>query len=243
MNALTRFLNNLVYNGLESFGRYYSSYRAFVFSVDDPDNMSRLKLIIPQLSGNDFYEYWAYPKDNFSGKGYGSQVLPQVGDLVWVEFEGGHPEIPIWSHGHFGKDEKPTDQKLLNKNAYWFITPGGNKVYLLDTEKSIHLETTAGDYMEINPNSISLVTKKQISLGSLDKSAEPILLGNKTEDLFNTIEDYMETLHTALDLDIQTASPYIIPTKMKPKMPILKEKLEDIKKQIKLIKSTLTTTN
>ena len=189
MNALVRLAESIIYKGLEAFGRYYSCYRAFVFDVDDPEKLQRIKLIIPQVSGNQAYNYWAYPRNVFFGPGYGSQVLPQKGDVVWVEFEGGAPEVPIWSHGHPARKEYPEDPDLKDPKCYWFRTPEGNIIKLYDTKNLVHIENTTGDYYENNGTAHSLVTDKKISLGSLNKSAEPAVLGDTAMDLLNEFID------------------------------------------------------
>lgn len=183
--TVSSLVKTIVYSGLEIFGRYYSSYRAFVFDNNDPKGLQRLKLIIPQISGNQSYNYWAYPKGVFFGPKYGSQVLPQKGDVVWVEFESGVPEVPIWSHGHPGKDEYPDETDLQDVNCYWFKTPKGNLIKLYDTKNLVHIENVSGDYFEENENGHSLVTDKNISLGTLNKSKEPAMLGDTAMDLLN----------------------------------------------------------
>lgn len=182
-NPLIRFIKTLVYNGLEAFGRYYSNYRAFVSDVNDPENLQRLKLIIPQLSGTQAYNYWAYPKGVFFGEKYGSQVLPQRGDMVWVEFEGGAPEIPIWSHGHPSRKELSKDPDLKDVRCYWFMTPKGNLIKLYDTKNLIHIRNSLGHYHEINENGHSVVSNQHIYLGSLNTASESAVLGDTLEKL------------------------------------------------------------
>ena len=193
-NPITRVIKDLMHLGLEAFGKYYSSYRGFVVDRNDPLGLGRLQLLIPQVTGNNPYKYWALPKGVYSGEGYGSQVIPQNGDLVWVEFEGGCPEVPIWNHGHFGMGEMPTDAELQDKNTYWFLSPQGNLLLANDTKKLIRIKTPAGDLVEINGNSISLVTSKKISLGQLDGSAEPAVLGNQ---LVTTLQSLIKILGNA----------------------------------------------
>ena len=135
------FLNSLIREGFEKFGRYYSSYRGFVADVDDPDSLSRVKLVIPQITGKQVMDYWAWPKHAFSGNGYGSQILPKKGDMVWVEFEMGNPRKPVWLHGHHslstdGKNNEKPDNLRDPKN-YWFKTPSGNLIQMDDTNKWI----------------------------------------------------------------------------------------------------------
>lgn len=186
MNIVARLFNTLSNHGLEAFGKYYSIYRAYVFNVEDPLQLGRLQLLVPQIYGNQVYKYWAHPKGVFSGKGYGSQCLPKKGDVVWVTFEGGHPEVPVWEHGHFANNEIPSNDKDLKDPAcYWLITPKGNKIKLYDTKNLIHIENSLGYYLEENESGISLVTDKIISLGTLNKSKEPAVLGDTAMTLLN----------------------------------------------------------
>ena len=153
-NPIISLFKDLVNLGLESFGKYYSIYRGYVYDRNDPLNLGRVQLVIPQVTGNAPYKYWAMPINVFSGKNYGSQVLPNKGDLVWVQFEGGHPEVPIWSHGHFGKGEIPNDPDLQDKNSYWFLSPKGNLVILNDTKNYIKVKSLLGDRLELNEKGI-----------------------------------------------------------------------------------------
>lgn len=179
---------------MEAFGKYYSSYRGFVKRNDDPDGLGRLQLIIPQVTGPQAHNYWSWPTGVFSGKGYGTQCLPQVGDVVWVEFEGGCPELPMWRHGHFGNNELPTgDDDLKDPNCYWLVTPKGIKVKLNDTKNTIHIENQTGLVFQLDANGISLVTTKKISLGALATdsagSTYKALLGDKVNDYWGQLID------------------------------------------------------
>lgn len=207
MSAAGKWISSLVQNltgrGMEGFGKWYSCYRAWVIENEDPEGVQRLKLVIPQVLGHQVYDYWAYPKGVYSGKGYGSQVIPKKGDMVWVEFEGGCPEVPIWSHGHFSRKEVPTkDLDYKDINVYWFRTPKGNLVKFNDTKNLIHIENPVGDVVEINEKGISLVTTKTISLGTLNKSKYKAVLGEPIEDLLKDINKVLKELHGAMVKDI-----------------------------------------
>lgn len=206
---LVQFLKGVLRHGLENTGNFYSLYRGVVVENEDPESLQRLKLIIPQISGNDSYDYWAHPRNVFYGEGYGMQILPKRGDIVWVEFEGGRPEIPVWSLGHPGRKELPTgDDDLKRVDCFWFVSPGGHKVKIDDTKNIIHIETKQGDYFEINEESISLVKKeiKNISLGKLNKSQYKAVLGEKIEDAMKDMAKYMTDFDTALNASLTASS-------------------------------------
>ena len=238
-NPAFEIIRALVNHGLENVGLYYSCYRAFVYSNDDPENLQRLQLIIPQVSGNQYYSYWAFPKGVFYGEGYGTQVLPQRGDTVWVEFEGGKPEIPIWSHGHPARKEMPkNDEELKDKNCYWLVTPQGHKVKINDTKNTIHIFHKDGQYAELNEKAISLVSDKAISLGSLDESKSKAVLGDEAKDLLQDINKILKEMHGAMvkDIGVYTSMGFANTVKMIPKIlpevTTLTEKLDKILSEI-----------
>lgn len=202
-NALVEFIKVLLDSGFENAGLYYSTYRAIVADRDDPENLQRLKLIIPEIGGMQAYEYWAHPKGVFFGRGYGSQVIPSVGDIVWVEFPGGRPEIPIWLHGHPARKEGPNEEFAKDKNTCYFVSPKGNYVLIDDTKNVIRVKSRFGDYMELNESSISLVANKakKISLGKLNQSTYSAVLGEELKAVLVDLKDYVLSLNKAINTD------------------------------------------
>ena len=77
--------------------RYYGKYTAFVVDNADPENRGRLRLQIPSVLGKDITSGWALPCSPFGGAaGQGFFFIPDNGAGVWVEFEAGSPDYPIW---------------------------------------------------------------------------------------------------------------------------------------------------
>lgn len=239
MSEIAKFVKELIFSGLEIFGRYYSTYRAIVADNKDPNNTGRCKLIIPEVGEDEVFDYWAPPKGIYSGKDYGMQAIPRVGDLVWVEFENGFPERPIYNLGYFSSEEVPKDTDLNDVNNFWFKTPGGITVQLNDTKKSIIIKTSTGDNIEINSKAISLVTTKKISLGSLNRSAEPALLGDKTEDALNQIYLILNDLSQAITLDIAASAnqPFLVRPNLTKQIPKTLSSIVQLKTKIGIIKS------
>jgi len=81
-------------------GKFYGKYRATVINNVDPMQIGRLMVIAPDVSlipGT-----WALPCFPMTGKQMGMWSIPQIGSGVWVEFEGGDLDYPIWSGSWFG---------------------------------------------------------------------------------------------------------------------------------------------
>lgn len=135
---LQRFFQQIMYNGLEAIGRYYSVYRGHVIDNNDPENLGRLKVLVPSIIGRKEHPSWVYPRNSVSGNGYGIQVLPQKGDLVMVEFEHGDPKFPIWSHAHFTENQKP--EEFVNAQVYGFKSPKGQLVIIDDRDGEVYVQ-------------------------------------------------------------------------------------------------------
>lgn len=84
---------------------YFGKYRGIVTNVNDPKNMGRIKAQVPAVTG-DSETVWCLPCLPYAGNGYGLKFLPSVGDCVWIEFERGKVNYPIWTGCWFaqGKD-------------------------------------------------------------------------------------------------------------------------------------------
>jgi hypothetical protein len=66
--------------------RFFGIYRGIVTDNDDPKNENRIRMQIPQILGT-AVTGWAYPI---------FQTATEVNEPVWVLFEGGDPNFPLW---------------------------------------------------------------------------------------------------------------------------------------------------
>ena len=83
---------------------FYGKYRGVVFDNNDPWKIGRLQAKVQEIFGKD-PSGWALPCVPYAGIGVGLFLIPPKGALVWIEFENGDPDYPIWS-GCFWADEK-----------------------------------------------------------------------------------------------------------------------------------------
>jgi len=86
--------------------RFFGKYRGKVVSNIDPLQLARLQVSVPAVLGSGRLS-WAMPSVPFAGPGVGFFALPPVGANLWVEFEGGDPDFPIWAGCFWGPGEVP----------------------------------------------------------------------------------------------------------------------------------------
>src|SRR5262245_40344391 len=91
-------------------GRFYGKYRAFVVDNADPENRGRLRLQIPSVLGNDVVSGWALPCLPYGGAAdQGFFFIPEKEACVWVEFEMGDLDYPVWVGTFWGKPGGQTE--------------------------------------------------------------------------------------------------------------------------------------
>jgi uncharacterized protein involved in type VI secretion and phage assembly len=73
----------------------YGKFRATVINNIDPMQMGRLMVQVPDVS-NVLPSTWAMPCVPFAGIMSGMYAVPAIGSGVWVEFEQGNPDFPVW---------------------------------------------------------------------------------------------------------------------------------------------------
>lgn len=82
--------------------KYYGIYRGTVVTNIDPLQIGRITVTAPDVGGLT-PSTWAMPCVPVAGKGMGTFFVPQVGAGVWLQFEAGDPDRPVWSGGWWGQ--------------------------------------------------------------------------------------------------------------------------------------------
>lgn len=80
--------------------KYYGKYRGTVVQNVDPQQLGRIQALVPDVSPAP--SSWAMPCVPLAGKSMGSYVVPQLGAGVWIEYEQGDPDYPVWTGGFWG---------------------------------------------------------------------------------------------------------------------------------------------
>jgi hypothetical protein len=80
---------------------FYGKYRGTVVDNVDPLMMGRITAIVPDVS-HLVPSSWAMPCVPIAGTASGTYVVPQIDSGVWIEYEHGNPDYPIWVGGYWG---------------------------------------------------------------------------------------------------------------------------------------------
>lgn len=160
---------------------YWGKYRGTITDINDPLMQGRVKANVQDVLG-DQESGWALPCAPFGGDQTGFFALPKVGAGVWIEFEHGDPDYPIWAGCWWGSPAEvpplllaPPYKKLM------IVTEGGQTVTLDDTPGigGISLETSGGQKIIVSTTGIEIdngmgasikLTGPQVSIngGALD---------------------------------------------------------------------------
>jgi len=195
-------MDRLLVHGLEYFGLYYGTYRAVVISNEDeqnsgqPDPQGRLQIRVPSVGDTQDAVRIAYPITPLAGDGYGFKSLPPSGSQVYVEFERGRLDMPLWKGMWWARNEIPQDLRPVDAHG-WF-TPGGHQLLLDDQDGSevIRIKHSDGETrVELDAQGNIFIVNKQgqkVNIGDgADTANEPAALGNtlksKLEDLTDAI--------------------------------------------------------
>lgn len=81
--------------------KFYGKYRGTVINNVDLEQCGRILASVPDVLGPT-PTTWAMPCVPIAGKQMGTYIVPQIGAGVWIEFEQGNPDYPIWVGGYWG---------------------------------------------------------------------------------------------------------------------------------------------
>ena len=147
--------------------RHFGKYRGTVANTIDPEFRARLQAIVPDVLGTQ-PTTWAMPAAPYAGLGAGFVALPPVGAGVWIEFERGDPDFPIWSGSWWGSaGELPASAMQPGVNQITLVTPGKHAVVISDAPGpagGVSLRTTSGARITVSEAGIVIDNGKGASI-------------------------------------------------------------------------------
>lgn len=154
----------------------YGKYRGFVSDNADPEKRARVKLRVPALLG-DTETDWALPCMPCGGlRNEGFFVVPAVGAQVWVEFEGGNLDFPIWT-GTFWQSSGDAPQEVQDPPTTKVLRTAKGHVLLLedkDDAEEVKLLHSSGAMLDIDHDGNAVLADKggaKLTLDAANKQA------------------------------------------------------------------------
>jgi Type VI secretion system/phage-baseplate injector OB domain len=134
--------------------KYYGLYRASVVNNIDPMLQGRILVTVIEPGGL-FPSSWANPCVPVAGKQSGVFVLPAINSGVWIMFEEGDPDQPVWLGGWWSLGEVPAFALTGNPVSPSIVLQTGlqNMISISDMAGptgGIMLKTIGGAFISIN---------------------------------------------------------------------------------------------
>ncbi len=137
--------------------RYLGKYRGTVTNNFDPENRGRIQAMVPDVQGL-IPTTFALPCLPAAGRGSGAFFMPEIGSSVWIEFEQGNADHPIWT-GCFWGNSAELPEKAFSSPS---ITP--NMVLQTTGRNSITVYGTPGGGITICAGPVSSPTSPRIEI-------------------------------------------------------------------------------
>ena len=152
--------------------QFFGKYRGKVVGNLDPMSLGRVQVSVPAVLGEG-RSSWAMPCAPYAGPGVGLFAIPPTDANVWVEFEAGDPDYPIWCGCFWGSGDAPAspatpDVKVLKTGtATLKLDDTGNPDTLASLKHALPLLSTDHWLLRLCAN------KKEIcAFGSANRVAD-----------------------------------------------------------------------
>ena len=123
---------------------YYGKYRAKVVDVSDPEKRGRIRVLCPKVLG-EAKSSWCEPCIPVAYDFGGDFAIPKMDEFVWVEFEEGNPNKPVYTGGLWCKEKSPSSAYEVKKRL---ITWGKCKITMTDDTLKLEIGSSVIEMKE-----------------------------------------------------------------------------------------------
>jgi len=214
-------------------GKYYGKYSGAVTDNQDKDQVGKIKVNVPSVFGSDM-EVTARPCLT-----YGHFFIPSVGTKVWVEFEAGDPNFPIWVGAWYPQGSTPPQAANSPPDNRVIQTASGHTIEIMDKDgaEKIVIKHKGNSFVSIDKDGTVIVGNQNGSMLVLDaKNAQALVVEQHGNVVSMDSKGIVMTQHTGktmiqmTDDTIRLAATNIIlqgttvcgdPTSPTPPLPVL----------------------
>ena len=142
--------------------KFFGKYRGKVEQNLDVENRGRIQVSVPAVLGAGRLS-WALPSVPVAGMQAGFYAVPPKNANVWVEFEGGNPDYPIWTGCFWGLGETPSLALVPPPPSGHILlqTTGQNTIHINDGGPTLGIQLKSGaSILQIGPDGIKITAAK-----------------------------------------------------------------------------------
>jgi uncharacterized protein involved in type VI secretion and phage assembly len=155
----------------------YGKYRGTVMNNVDPEQRGRILASVADVGGL-LPGTWAMPCLPAAGINTGVFTVPIVGSGVWIEFERGDPDRPIWTGGYWGSTaEVPVLAHMVPPGVTGFTiqTPLKNGIVISDLPGptgGILIQSATGAMISVSDTGIIISNGKGATISMIGPSVD-----------------------------------------------------------------------
>ena len=162
--------------------KFLGKYRGKVVNTKDPLKLGRIQVTVPSLFGEGKLS-WAMPSTPYAGKDIGFFTVPPKDSNIWVEFEAGDLDYPIWSGCFWGENELPEYAQVEEQDKVQVFRTKGMTITLNNAGR--HHGLTNGLTIEVESDTVERKLKMIFD-------GEGVEINNKDETTIKITADIIE---------------------------------------------------
>lgn len=194
--------------------RFYGKYRGFVVDNEDPEKLGRLKVAVPSVLGKEVVTGWASPCTPYGGDvGQGFLFIPEKKAGVWIEFEEGDLEFPIWVGSFWskpdGNSELPKPNDVEGAEEEEIQNPVTRKIIKTKKGHTIQFEDKDGEEMvtivhKVSDDSQNVITMDSAGIAITDFTGNQIVMKDDAFTITSKVAFTIDASGQAVEIKADT---------------------------------------
>ena len=172
---------------------YFGVYKGVVCNIKDPEKRGRIKVTCPEVLGATVESAWCDPCVPVAYDGGGDFCIPHIDETVWLMFQGGDSNKPVYFGGWWQKDKTPFSTGYSNVDKTRIISYGDCTITMSSGSININIGSGNGDLIIQDKKVIingDLEVQGNISMNNISNNA-----GSSGEARVNKL--YVEQLESS----------------------------------------------